>query len=71
MITRLDLNPDISTYDSARIPLDRPMIRISTRVISSSYDCIRPLILCLIEQVFTIVHKLLIFNDLQILAQMP
>ena len=47
------------------------MIRDSTQVISFAYSILPAIILCLIEQVFTIVHKSLIFNDLQLLAQLP
>ncbi len=64
MITGLGFNPRCVTHDSARIHLDRPMIRDSTRVISSAYDCIPAPILCLIEHLFTIVCKSLIFNAL-------
>ena len=71
MITGLDLNPRRATYDSTRIPLDRPMIRDSTRVIRTAYSVLWPPILCLIEQVFTIVCKSLTFNALRILAQLP
>jgi len=71
MITGLDLNPRRTTYDSTRIPLDRPMIRDSTQGIRIAYSRLWPPVLCLIEHLFTYLCKSLIYNALWLLAQLP
>ena len=71
MITGLGSNPTWLTHDSARIPLDILMIRISTLVIRLPYIKFLASFWCLTERLFTIVRKSLNYNTLQLLAQLP